>query len=93
MFGFLFVNMALQVVIISLLSCLQTYMQLCYQNYEWWWRSFAVGGAGGIYMAAYSFYFMFRNMKLGAVVSDASFLVYVYMLIGCYCFAAGAIAV
>ena len=44
-------------------------------------------------MAAYSFYFMFKNMKLGAVISDASFLVYVYMLIGCYCFAAGAIAV
>ena len=52
-----------------------------------------VGGSGGLYMAAYSIYFMVFNMKLGELASDATFLVYVYAFIGCYIFAAGAIAV
>ena len=58
MFGFLLLNFVLQVVIIALLACLQTYMQLSYQNHEWPWRSFVVGGSGGLYMALYSIYYM-----------------------------------
>ena len=48
MFGFLLLNVLMLVVVISLLSVLQTYMQLCQQNYEWWWRSFYVGASGGM---------------------------------------------
>lgn len=35
MFGFLLLNFVLQGVTIALLSCVQTYMQLSYQNHEW----------------------------------------------------------
>ena len=58
MFGFLLINFILQLVIISLLAILQTYMQLCYQHYEWWWRSFTVGASGAVFMAAYSLIFL-----------------------------------
>ena len=58
MFGFLFTNLILLVVIVALLSIVQTYMQLCYQNYDWWWRSFAVGASVGFYMFLYTVWFL-----------------------------------
>lgn len=68
-------------------------MQLSYQNHEWPWRSFVVGGSGGWYMAIYSLYYMKVNMKVGELASDATFLIYVYLFIACYMCAAGAISV
>ena len=43
-------------------------------------------------MALYSMYYMTNNMKIGELASDATFLVYVYLFIACYCCAAGAIS-
>lgn len=93
MFGFLLLNFVLTVIVIALLACFQTFLQLSYQNHEWQWRSFVIGGSGGIYLAAYSLYYMCTQMKLGELASDATFLIYVYLFIGCYICAAGSIAV
>ena len=68
-------------------------MQLSYQNHEWCWRSFFIGGSGGLYMALYSCFYMSSNLKLGELASDATFLIYVYLFIGCYICAAGGISV
>ena len=93
MFGFLLVNFVLQLVIISLLAILQTYIQLCYQHYEWWWRSFTVGASGAVFMAAYAIIFLLTKMKIGDFASDVSFLLYICVFIVCYGLAAGSIAV
>ena len=93
MFGFLLFNILLQILTISLLAILQTYLQLCYQHYEWWWRSFVTGASGAVFMAIYSVFFLLTKMKISDFVSDASFLVYVAVFIVCYGAAAGAIAV
>lgn len=93
MFGFLLVNFILQVLIIGLLSCIQTYMQLCYQNYEWWWRSFYVGASCAIYIAIYAVWYLATQMRLADIASDVGFLIYIYALLGMYVFAAGAISV
>ena len=93
MFGFLLFNFILQVLIISLLSVLQTYMQLCCQHYEWWWRSFFVGASGSIYMAIYAIYFLFSKMKIADFGSDAAYLVYIAVFIIFYGCAAGALSV
>ena len=93
MFGFLLINFILQVMIISLLSILQTYMQLCYQHWEWWWRSFWVGSSGGIFMAAWLIFYLFNNMKIGDLNNDVMFLLYIMLFVVCYSVAAGTIAV
>ena len=92
MFSFLLLNFILQVLIISLLSCIQTYMQLCYQNYEWWWRSFIVGASCAIYIALYAIWYLATQMNISDVASDIGFLIYMYVFVGCYIFAAGAIS-
>ena len=53
MFAWLFLAMITQIAIISLLSIICTYMQLCNQNYQWWWKSFIIGASGSFYIAAY----------------------------------------
>ena len=68
-------------------------MQLCYQNYEWWWRSFAVGGSCAIYIALYAIWYLTTSMNIKDVVSDIGFLIYIYVFIGCYVFASGFISV
>mmetsp|Transcript_47326 Transcript_47326/g.62610 ORF Transcript_47326/g.62610 Transcript_47326/m.62610 type:complete len:262 (-) Transcript_47326:72-857(-) len=93
MFGFLLLNMIMQVLIVSLLAILQTYVQLCYQNYEWWWRSFAIGAAGALWMAGYALLFLVTKMKVSDFAGDASFIVYIAVFIICYGCAAGAVAV
>lgn len=93
MFGFLLLNLILQIAIISLLSILQTYMQLCYQNYEWWWRSFAVGASGTLYMILYAVFFALTKLKINDPYTDIAFLIYVFLFIGCYSLGAGTIAV
>ncbi len=93
MFGFLLLNFILQVIIIGLLSVLQTYMQLCYQNYEWWWRSFIVGASGAMYMAGYSILYLVTRGSIGDFSNDVCFLLYCCLFIGCYGLSAGAISV
>ena len=67
-------------------------MQLCYQNYEWWWRSFAVGASCAIYIALYAIWYLTTSMNIKDVVSDIGFLIYIYVFIGCYVFASGFIS-
>ena len=68
-------------------------MQLCYQNYEWWWRSFFTGACGAFYMALYAVYFLVTQMKITDMYTDVAFLLYVYVFLGCYAVSAGTIAV
>ena len=51
MFGFLLLAFLTQIIIISLLSCITTYLQLNNQDYQWWWKSFIIGASGSLYIA------------------------------------------
>lgn len=93
MFGFLLLNLLMQVVIIGLISIIATYMQLSQQNYHWWWRSFLIGASGGIYIGLYCLWYMVTQLDLLSLSSDLSFIFYAVLFIGCYSTAAGAISV
>ena len=67
-------------------------MQLNYGNYEWWWRSFYVGGSGGFYMFAYSIYYLLVYMRFSDLTTDATFSIYVVLMIFMYSCAAGTLA-
>jgi transmembrane 9 superfamily protein 2/4 len=53
-FGFLFLVAALTVVITVEVSIVCTYVQLCAEDYLWWWRSFYRGGSIALYVLLYS---------------------------------------
>ena len=92
MFGFLTINAFLLMVIISLLSIISTYMSLCYQNYEWQWKSFWVGASGGIYLALYMLMYAFTMMNIKDVMQDLGFFFQMVVMLGCYTLGAGFIA-
>jgi len=59
MFGVLFVNLTLLMAVIILVSVLSTYLSLQHGNWAWWWRSFAIGYAAGVFLMLFSIFAMF----------------------------------
>jgi len=36
------------VVVVGQMSIMQTYLLLCYEDYRWWWRCWALGSSPGL---------------------------------------------
>ena len=58
LFGFVFVVGVLMVLVNAEIAVLTTYVQLCAEDYGWWWRSFTRGGAVALYTALYTVGFL-----------------------------------
>lgn len=54
---------ALTIVINIEISVLCTYVQLCGEDYNWWWPSFYRGGSVALYVALYSVGFLSSTLK------------------------------
>lgn len=93
LFWFLLVDVLLLIVVIGLLSIIQTYLQLQYENFAWWWRSFFTGASGGIYLALYSIFYMFEEFDVSNIDSDMIYLIYMVIIVGGYSLMAGMISV
>jgi transmembrane 9 superfamily protein 2/4 len=66
MFGFLGLVASILVVTVVEIDIVIAYFQLCAEDYHWWWRSFAVGAASGIYM-----FLCKLHLHLGLTLLDA----------------------
>lgn len=76
-FGFLFLVGILTVIITIEVSIVTTYVQLCAEDYLWWWRSFVRGGSVAFYVFLYSLGFMFNTLHLlSGVLSITLYLTY-----------------
>eukprot|EP00172_Hildenbrandia_rubra_P003789 Plantae.Rhodophyta-Hildenbrandia_rubra.ctg6534.p1 GENE.Plantae.Rhodophyta-Hildenbrandia_rubra.ctg6534~~Plantae.Rhodophyta-Hildenbrandia_rubra.ctg6534.p1 ORF type:complete len:648 (-),score=80.01 Plantae.Rhodophyta-Hildenbrandia_rubra.ctg6534:3726-5669(-) len=87
MFGFLFMVFMILVVTCAELSIVFTYLTLCNEDWKWWWQAFFTSGSSGIYMFAYSIFYLvtqesFKDMPF---VSLALYLG--YMLVSSVAFA------
>mmetsp|Transcript_20217 Transcript_20217/g.19157 ORF Transcript_20217/g.19157 Transcript_20217/m.19157 type:complete len:302 (+) Transcript_20217:175-1080(+) len=69
MFGFLFLIMVILVIACAEVSIVQTYLQLCSENYQWWWRSFFVSASSGIYLYLFSVYYFAVSLRMTRVSS------------------------
>ena len=93
MFGFLYFNVFLMTAVIALLAVVQIYLQLQCGNHDWWWRIFAIGASGSIYVGLYSLYYMFFHLDVDLYGSDLIYLVYIYLFTTCFGMMCGSIAV
>lgn len=73
MYGWLFFVLLIMISIVSLVSMLNTYRDLTYLNHRWWWRSFMIGASAGLYMAAFSLYYLFADLDYNMF---GSYLIY-----------------
>ena len=68
--AFLWVSFTLFIIVVGEMTILVVYFNLCYGDYNWWWKSFIVGSSPVIYFVAYSIYYFFylRITRLSAMV-------------------------
>ena len=68
---FLAISYLLFVIVSGEVSILVVFWNLCYGDYNWWWKSFLVGSSPVIYFILYSIYFFLFKMsitRLSAIV-------------------------
>ncbi|KAL2398720.1 Transmembrane 9 superfamily member 4 [Exophiala dermatitidis] len=90
-FGFLSIISALLTITIAETVIITTYIQLCAENYHWWWQSFLVGGASGFWIFVYSVWYYATRLHVEGFVS--SLLLFSYSALACavYSLATGTI--
>ncbi|WOG97836.1 hypothetical protein DCAR_0417177 [Daucus carota subsp. sativus] len=76
-FGFLFVVLLLLVTVCAEVSVVLTYMHLCIEDWQWWWKSFYASGSVALYVFLYSInYLVFDLQSLSGPVSAILYLGY-----------------
>ena len=58
--AFLLISFILFVLICSEISLIVIFMNLCYGDYNWWWKSFLIGGSPVIYFLIFSVFYFFK---------------------------------
>lgn len=92
LFGFTFIIGLLVCIINAEISVLCTYVQLCAEDYLWWWRSFQRGGSVAVYIAVYALGFLATTLNnVSGFTAVFVYLCYMgIMILGLY-FAMGTI--
>ncbi|CDH50774.1 transmembrane 9 superfamily protein member 4 [Lichtheimia corymbifera JMRC:FSU:9682] len=68
MFGFLTLVFLILVLTTVEIAIVITYFSLCSEDYRWWWKSFAVSAASGVYVFLYSIFYYFTRLKVTGFV-------------------------
>ena len=58
LFGILFLAYIMLVIVSSFITVALTYFQLAREDHRWWWASIFNGGATGLFIFGYSFYYL-----------------------------------
>ncbi|XP_051150652.1 transmembrane 9 superfamily member 12-like [Andrographis paniculata] len=76
-FGFLLIVFLLLVIVCAEVSVVLTYMELCVEDWMWWWKAFFASGSVGVYVFLYSVnYLVFDLRSLSGAVSATLYLGY-----------------
>ena len=67
---FLWISFYLFIIITGELSIVVVFCNLCYGDYNWWWRSFIIGASPVVYFLAYTVYYFFylKIRRISAMV-------------------------
>ncbi|KAD5318147.1 hypothetical protein E3N88_18093 [Mikania micrantha] len=76
-FGFLLVVLLLLVIVCAEVSVVLTYMHLCVEDWQWWWKAFYASGSVSLYVFLYSInYLVFELQSLSGPISAILYLGY-----------------
>ncbi|KAH8912589.1 hypothetical protein BR93DRAFT_86759 [Coniochaeta sp. PMI_546] len=78
-FGFLAVVSTILVLTVAEVTVVTIYMQLCSENYHWWWQSFLVGGGSAVWVFLYCVWYYFVKLHITGFVSSILFFSYSFM--------------
>ncbi|KAE9978920.1 hypothetical protein BLS_000195 [Venturia inaequalis] len=78
-FGFLAVVCGILIITVIEVTVVATYIQLCSENYHWWWQSFFVGGASSVWIFAYCVWYYVFKLHITGFVSSILFFTYSFL--------------
>ncbi|KAK5114020.1 hypothetical protein LTR62_003143 [Meristemomyces frigidus] len=82
MFGFLAVIGAILILVVMETTVIAVYIQLCNENYNWWWQSFLLGASPALWIFAYSIYYFLHHLHIDGALSTALFFSYSFLACG-----------
>ncbi|MCJ1225685.1 hypothetical protein MMC12_002334 [Toensbergia leucococca] len=80
-FGFLSVVSAVLIITVIEVTIVATYIQLCAENYHWWWQSIFIGGGSAFWVFLYCVWYYLVKLNIQGFVS--SLLFFSYSLLAC----------
>jgi transmembrane 9 superfamily protein 2/4 len=64
LFGFLMLVFLILIISCSEIAIVMTYLQLCSEDYHWWWRSFLVSGGCAVYVFVYAIFYYVTKLEI-----------------------------
>ncbi|CEI87615.1 hypothetical protein RMCBS344292_02025 [Rhizopus microsporus] len=64
----------------SAVTIILVFLQLCTEDYLWWWQSFMIGGSSAIYMFIYGVFYFMQHSPLQGL---GSFIYIAHLLMSC----------
>lgn len=84
LFGILFLAFIMLVTVTAFITIALLYFQLAREDHRWWWFSFFNGGATGLFVYAYSFYYFHHRSNMTGFLQLSFY--FGYMAIVSYAF-------
>lgn len=84
-FGFMAIVFVILTITCAEISIVMVYFQLCYEDYQWWWRSFFISASSGLHLFLYSIFYFLTTLKIVNFWSGV--LYFSWMFIMSYIFA------
>lgn len=91
-FGFLSVVSLLSIVAVIEVTIVATYVQLCAENYNWWWQSVLIGPGSAFWIFIYCSWFYWFKLHIQGFVSGLLFFSYSLMACAVYGLLMGTVA-
>eukprot|EP01038_Epipyxis_sp_PR26KG_P008129 gene8129-11007_t len=76
LFGILFLAFIMLVTVTSFITIALLYFQLAREDHRWWWSSFFNGGATGLFVYIYSFYYFFHRSNMNGFLQISYYFGY-----------------
>ena len=90
---FLWMSYILFIIISNEVSIIVVFWNLCYGDYNWWWKSFLVGSSPVIYFLLYSMYYFMFQMSITRLSAIAVYFGIMIMISSMALFICGSISV
>ncbi|EPX71042.1 EMP70 family protein [Schizosaccharomyces octosporus yFS286] len=80
MFGFSFFCFGILITTCVMISIITVYIQLCTENYNWWWRSFITPGFCGVYVFIFSIIYWINRISSTSFATTLLYFGYSLMI-------------
>jgi transmembrane 9 superfamily protein 2/4 len=82
--GFLLAVLLILAATCAQVAIVMDYLQLCAEDHRWWWKSFGNCASAGIYLFAYSLWFLMSRLELVGFLPVVIYLTYMSMISLCF---------